>query len=142
MNTLQGIHHAALSVSDLDETINWYREKLGFTEEFRYEFPPEMKTKAAFVRLGELRIELFEVTGADPVPPTSTDFASDLHVRGMKHMGLRVANVDAARAELEQRGVTFVTPTGDVPNSNGARYAFFHDNNRVLIELYQPSAHS
>jgi len=137
MPTILGFHHAALSVANLTETIRWYEDKLGFVEEFRYEFPPALHTKVAFLRLGDLRLELFEVTEAAAMPASRADVSQDLHVRGMKHVGWRVDDLTAARAELEAKGVAFVTPTGEVPHSGGAHYAFLHDNNGILLELYE-----
>lgn len=73
------------------------------------------------------------------MPKDRADVGQDLHTEGIKHIGLHVHNVPEVRAELERRGVVFVTPTGKVPNSGGAHYAFLHDNNGILIELFQPA---
>ncbi|MDQ4132404.1 MAG: VOC family protein [Actinomycetota bacterium] len=37
MDPLAGLHHVALSVRDLDASLAWYREVLGFEETFRDE---------------------------------------------------------------------------------------------------------
>jgi catechol 2,3-dioxygenase-like lactoylglutathione lyase family enzyme len=39
MLQIEAIHHYALSVKNLDETIKWYGEVFGFTLERRFGFP-------------------------------------------------------------------------------------------------------
>ena len=139
MQLFSGIHHFAISVASLADTIHWYQTRLGFELDYTYEFPPELKTKAAFLKSGTLRVEIFETEGADAMPDTRADFTKDIRVEGMKHIGLHVSDIDAVRAELERRGVEFVSPTSVTPNSGGSRWAFIHDNNGILIELFQPT---
>ena len=139
MQLLSGVHHFGISVASLAETVAWYQTKLGFEPDYSYEFSAGMKVKAAFLKLGSLRVEIFEADGASPMPANRADFSGDLREHGTKHVALLVADINAARRELESRGVEFVTPTGEVPSSGGAHYAFFRDNNGILIELYQPA---
>jgi len=40
---------------------------------------------------------------------------------------------------LETKGVEVVFPPCEVPNSGGSRFAFIHDNEQMLVELYQPA---
>lgn len=47
--------HPGLTVSDIDEAINYYTEKLGFSFNFKWGDPPEM----AGVSLGNISIHLF-----------------------------------------------------------------------------------
>ena len=50
-----------------------------------------------------------------------------------------MGDLDGAMAELKDRGVEFVTGALEVPGSGGERFAFFPDNNGILIELYEPT---
>jgi catechol 2,3-dioxygenase-like lactoylglutathione lyase family enzyme len=60
MANILSIYRGAISVINLEETIQWYCDNLGLEVEFRYDFPSERKTKAAFIKLGDARIKLFE----------------------------------------------------------------------------------
>jgi catechol 2,3-dioxygenase-like lactoylglutathione lyase family enzyme len=131
------LHHFGLSVADLDTTIAWYIEKLGFERDYAYQIPP-LQARVAFLRLGDLRVELFEVRGAAPAPSSASTPASDLGVHGLKHVALAVEDIEVARDHLQARGVEFVTDVAVVPASNTERYAFFRDNNGILIELFEP----
>lgn len=131
------LHHFGISVSNLEETVRWYVEKLGFQEAYRYTLP-EPEAHVAFLTLSGFRVEIFEVAGAEPMPQSRRNVATDLHIHGLKHVTLRTTDLVAAMNGLKQRGVDFVTDITEVPNSQGERFAFFQDNNGILIELYQP----
>ncbi|MBD2102825.1 VOC family protein [Leptolyngbya sp. FACHB-261] len=133
------LHHFAISVTGLEETMNWYAEKLGFTPGFRYEMPA-MNARVAFMTLNDFRIEVFELANSSVMPDYHSELATDLAVRGLKHIAFAVDDVEQAVAALKDRGVEFVTEIGEVPDSDGERFAFFKDNNGILIELYQPKA--
>lgn len=131
------MHHFATSVSDLERTVKWYCGTLGFQEEFRYELP-EQNIQAVFLELEDFRVELYEQAGADAPSAAERDFGRYLGVHGLKHVTFAVDDVEATRRELEERGVEFVTPVLDVPNSGGERFCFFADPDGVFLELYQP----
>jgi catechol 2,3-dioxygenase-like lactoylglutathione lyase family enzyme len=60
-------HHGGVSVPDIDEAIDWYASVLGFELEKTFYIAPA-RTKAAMIRKGPLRIELFEPEEAVPLP--------------------------------------------------------------------------
>lgn len=132
------LHHFGITATNLEETIHWYSEKLGFTYDYTYEIEA-LKMKAAFMSLGDFRLEIFEVQNSDPMPGYRNDIVANIGVRGLNHVALGVPDIEAAYHMLKDRGVEFVAEITEIPNSRGERYTFFKDNNGVLIELFQPN---
>ena len=122
------IHHFAVSVADLDTTATWYRDELGFSEDYRYAVA-ETGLQAAF-----------PMSRSQPAGEDEQALERYLGVRGLKHVALAVDDVDAARADLESSGVSFVNDVTDVPNSGGERFCFFPDPDGVLVELFRAVA--
>jgi methylmalonyl-CoA/ethylmalonyl-CoA epimerase len=131
------LHHVGTSVPDLDAAVAWYCDTLGFARDYTYEIP-EPQARVAFLRLGDCRIELFEVAGSAPMPAAEGDVAAGLRQQGLKHFTLATGDLDASMRALAARGIAFVTPATEVPDSGGERWAFFRDPNGLLIELFQP----
>src|ERR1700689_482418 len=75
-------HHGGVSVPDLEASIRWYREVLGFEVEHRYVIPKPLdkvamlrrralrraRSKGACWQRGALRMVLFEVENCKPLP--------------------------------------------------------------------------
>ncbi len=133
------VHHFAVSAPDLETTAAWYREKLDFTEEYRYAIP-EMGLQAAFLTLEDFRLEVFQMSESRPPDEDQLDFGRYLTVQGLKHVAFGVDDLPAARRELEQRGVFFISDVMDVPDSDGEKFCFFTDPDGVLIELFEAVA--
>src|SRR5208283_6119419 len=74
-------HHAGVSVPDLESAIEWYKAMLGFDLE-RRDTLPHAQANVAFLRRDDLRIELFEVTGAAPLPQDRRSPDQDLRTHG------------------------------------------------------------
>jgi catechol 2,3-dioxygenase-like lactoylglutathione lyase family enzyme len=129
------LNHVGIVVRDLEASIAWYVEHLGFERLYAYGFPG---VRSAFVRRGGFRIEFFQTEGAAPMAAEREQAQTNLRIGGLNHFAIEVDDIDAAIAELEAKGVTIVSPPRDVPDSGGERYAFIHDNERMLIELFQP----
>jgi catechol 2,3-dioxygenase-like lactoylglutathione lyase family enzyme len=102
-------HHGGVSVPSLDEAIDWYGDVLGFAVEKRF-FIAAANARAAMVRKGALRFELFEVEGAAPLPDERRHPPSDLKTHGNKHVAFRVDDLEAFLEEVEAKGadVAFV----------------------------------
>jgi catechol 2,3-dioxygenase-like lactoylglutathione lyase family enzyme len=97
-------HHGGVSVPSLDAAIEWYDKALGFEVEKRFVIEAA-NAKAAMVRKGQLRFELFEVAGAAPLPEDRRHPPSDLNTHGNKHVAFQIEDLETFLAEMETKGV-------------------------------------
>ncbi len=125
-------HHGGVSVVDLDASIRWYCDMLGFEVETRFEIPP-VPAKVAMLKRGPLRMELFEVAGAAPLPEDRRYPDRDLRTCGNKHVAFAVQDVALAVSELKARGADIVMVHAS-PFGTGA---FIRDNSGNLVEIVQ-----
>jgi methylmalonyl-CoA/ethylmalonyl-CoA epimerase len=125
-------HHGGVSVPDLEASIRWYREVLGFQVENRFEIP-KARAKVAMIRRGALRMELFEVQDGKPLPEERRVPDLDLQTHGNKHVCFGIQSVDEAERELRAKGVdiVFVGRVMQPPN------IFMRDNSGNLIEFIE-----
>lgn len=125
-------HHGGVSVADLEASVQWYCEVLGFEVECRFDIPP-VPAKVAQLKRGVLRMELFEVPGAKPLPEDRRFTDRDLHTCGNKHIAFAVKSVAEAVSELKARGADIAM----VHSSPFGTSAFIRDNTGNLIEFVQ-----
>jgi catechol 2,3-dioxygenase-like lactoylglutathione lyase family enzyme len=97
-------HHGGVSVPCLEDAIDWYSRVLGFEVEKRFRIEPA-KANAAMIRKGPLRMELFEVEGATPLPEDRRMPIPDLNTHGNKHVAFRVDDLDIFLTDMETKGV-------------------------------------
>jgi catechol 2,3-dioxygenase-like lactoylglutathione lyase family enzyme len=128
-------HHGGVSVPSLNEAIDWYRRVLGFDLEKRF-FIEAANAKAAMVKKGTLRFEIFEVAGAAPLPQDRRHPPSDVRTHGNKHVAFRVADLDAFLEEVEAKGadVAFVV------REDFGKGCFLRDCAGNLIEFVEEPA--
>lgn len=100
-------HHGGVSVPNLDEAIAWYRDVLGFEFQYKNQIPHAHAT-FAIVKNGDLRMEIFEVENAKPLPEERRIPDLDLQTHGNKHVCFAVDDVPAFAEELKQRGADIV----------------------------------
>lgn len=125
-------HHGGISVPDLEASIRWYSEVLGFELEQRLELP-HVPAKIALLKRADMRIELFEVPGATPLPAERRVPDEDLRTHGNKHVAFAIRSVDETEPELLAKGVDIVFVGRFKFGSN----IFLRDNAGNLIELVQ-----
>jgi len=134
------LDHVGIAVAALAEAVELYERALGL-QVTGYEVIPQEKTRVAMLPVGDTRIELMEAT--EPDSPIARFLAK--RGPGLHHISLRVPNLEAAIARLEQNGVKLVKQTkrqGDVVSQVGAgghRYVFVHPSSAggVLLELVE-----
>ena len=130
-------HHCGISVPDIEASIAWYRDMLGFSVALRLTLGAASGTKIVFMKHGDFYMELFEVPGAAPLPESQRDMHQNLATHGTKHIAFMVDDLRQAVDILKQRGVDIVR---DVSKEEKPRAAFIRDNSGILIELVPPSA--
>jgi methylmalonyl-CoA/ethylmalonyl-CoA epimerase len=123
------IDHLGIAVPSLDAAVRAY-EALGFAVESTHEVPTE-KVRAAFLPVGESRLELLEPTDPSSVIARFLEKRSGLH-----HVCVLVDDIEAALAELKSRGVPLIDEVPR-PGAGGCRVAFLHPRaaSGVLLEL-------
>ena len=116
---IQGIHHFAIIASS-EESIHFY-EKLGFRETYRR----ERKYDTVVLLNGHgMQIEMF-------VDPNHPERATNPENMGLRHLALKVDNIEETVAEL---GLEI----GPIMNDwVGVRFAFTADPDGLPIELHE-----
>jgi methylmalonyl-CoA/ethylmalonyl-CoA epimerase len=125
--------HAGISVGDLEASIAWYRDMLGFTLERTVEVP-EDTGMVGILRHGDFLLELFCIPGASPLPDERRYPWTDMRTHGVKHIAYAVSDVEGLMISLKQKGVDVVW---DTRVHDGDTCAFVRDNTGNLVEFVQ-----
>ncbi len=125
--------HVGISVADLEASVVWYREMLGFSVDKVVDVPDDIG-RVALMSHGDFRLELFEIPGAAPLPDDRRYPDRDLRTQGVKHMAYAVPDVATLVADLKSRGVEIAW---DVVVHDGFTVAFVRDNSGNLVELIE-----
>ena len=133
MPKIKRIDHIAVLVSDLEQSLVFWRDILKIAPSHISDIPDEA-ARVAFLPLGETEIELVQPTSPD------TGLTRFLEKRGpgMHHICLQVSDLPGLILQLKAKGVQLIN---DQPKQgdDGRQYAFIHpkSTNGVLVELYQ-----
>lgn len=129
------VDHAGLSVGDLEASIAWYQDMLGFELVRVLDIPgAEEAGRVALIRNGDFVLELFYLAEAKPLPKERRHPATDLLTHGVKHVAYAVPDVAALMAELKGKGVDVAW---DVAVHDGVPCAFVRDNTGNLVEFVE-----
>ncbi len=126
--TLLGLHHVAIICGDYARSRAFYTETLGLpvvAETYR-EARDSWKLDLALP--DGARLELFSF----PAPP---ERPSRPEAQGLRHLAFAVADVAAAKAALEARGVAVEDIRTDALTDR--RFTFFPDPDGLPLELYE-----
>lgn len=124
-------HHCGVNVVDLDGSIKWYGEMLGFTVVKRFSIP-QRPGEIAFLKNGDYYLELLEIPGA--TLPENPDH--DLRSPGVRHVAFAVEDVHGVVSNLRSRGVEVIMEQ----EVDGKPMAFIRDNSGYRVELISPEA--
>jgi catechol 2,3-dioxygenase-like lactoylglutathione lyase family enzyme len=137
-------HHAAISTPDLDRALGFYRDLLGFETVAEWTWPRGLRVadevmgledsagKAVMLRLGDVRLEVFEFASptarpSDPMRPVCD--------HGITHLCIQVENLQDEYDRLNRAGVSFHCPPRKVGPGTIATYSRDPDGN--VVELLE-----
>ena len=142
-----GLHHVGVTVRDLDASIRFYHDVLGL--EFRNEPSPWFEgddlgravgvpgavLRQVSLRLGDSTLELLEYEQ----PPSDTAGPLRSQSLGASHVAFLVDDIEAAKAELETKGIEFFSGVNVVDEGvlAGWRWVYFSDPDGYPLELVE-----
>ena len=133
MTATYQMDHVAITVSDLNRSIEWYRAMFGFEEKVRFH-KEDARLHGAMLRLGDYGLELFQPYEAEPLPESAHSFHGNLQTLGVKHFALVVPDLDSAYADLRAKGGEL----SDVVSGKTVRYFTVRDPDGIHVEVKQP----
>ena len=124
------IDHLSIVVPDVDEALRFYVETIGL-EVVKVEESELHGVKAAFLRAGDVMVEIIEPLGPGPI----RDFL-EKRGPGFHHVAFEVADLEPALDEVERAGYR-VTDRRPKPGIEGGRISFLHPKGTfgAMIEL-------
>ncbi len=125
------IDHIGIAVKSIDESLKFWEGTLGI-KCHGVEEVVEQKVKTAFLPVEDTEIELLEGTSEDS--PVSKFI--EAKGEGIHHLAIRVDNLEAALAELKEKGVRLIDEKPRC-GAGGAKIAFLHPKatGGILLEL-------
>ena len=126
---IKRVEHIAIAVDSIAESAKMLRDTFGIEVEYEEDRPT---TRLAMLPIGETYLELLQGNGPDSAVTRWIDSKGT----GLFHICFEVADIDAALAELKQKGVKLRDETPRIGHG-GSRIAFIDPacTGNVLIEL-------
>lgn len=113
MGSIYGIHHLCINTADIDQSIAFYRDIIGFRLLGRESCS---FGEYAMLRLNDSRLELIQ-----PKDPNENSFGNK---GSLTHFGLAVHNIREVVESLKQKGVIFLSDEiDDCDEPMGGLYA-------------------
>ena len=136
------IRHIGVVVFDIEKTLGFYRDMLGFsivrdTEEYGGYIDTLLGEKGASVRTVKLSsgsntlIELLYFSS-----PSAEPGQQKVCTAGFSHIALTVEKIDAAYKKLQQKGIVFISAPQVSPDRR-AKVVFCRDPEGNLVELVE-----
>jgi glyoxylase I family protein len=124
---VRGVHHVALICRDVEETIRFYQDFLGFPLVELVENRDYRGSSHFFFDIGHGNLlGFFDFPGHDHPPFTET-------IGAVQHLAISISNENflAAKRRFDDAGIAYLGPDRGVENS-----IYFRDPNGVGLELY------
>ncbi|MGA2379710.1 MAG: VOC family protein [Spirochaetia bacterium] len=143
---IKGIDHVGIVVSDLNRSIDFYKNVLGLEVGEKWEFEsgatlgPSMRLprKVVFIKVDSSRFELLDHAENMKVKPEGLTSATV----GINHIAFAVEEIHGYVSALQKKGIRLSTGPVDIKNLT---VAFFEDPDGNMLELSEarkPSSNS
>ena len=146
---VESLYHVGFTVSDIERSIEFYRDVLGMSLYRRQQGTAEYLSRVT--GFPGVRLEIALLKSADggallellqyithPAPPTDRE----TNRPGNGHVCFKVSDIQAACEELRRRGVRLISDPVKITAGvhEGAYAVYLRDPDGFTVELYQPPA--
>ena len=132
MKGITSIGHVALKVKDIEKSLAFYTEKLGFSEMFRLNHE-DGRVWLVYLRITDDQyLEIF--------PEAVQDSAPDPETNGINHFCLIVENIEKVIRQLSEKDVPLHRPVKTGADHNRQAWIRDPDGNRVELMEFGPDA--
>lgn len=149
---VQGLWHVGFTVRDLDRSIVFYRDLVGFELVHRQEGASAYTRRLVGYPDAHLKVALFAIPGSPPGPanhqlelieyvcPQGTPINGAHCNPGVGHLAFAVADLAGLHARLAAEGVDFVSPPVAITAgiNTGGFVCYLHDPDGIVLEAIQP----
>ncbi len=127
MKGITGYGHAALKVKDVEASLAFYRDKLGFPEMLRL-LKDDGSLWLVYLRITDLHyLEIF--------PGAEEDRAPGWNANGVNHLCFTIEDLDATAARIQASGIKLTAQIKK--GADGNRQAWIEDPDGNRIELME-----
>lgn len=132
MQGIVGLAHVAIKVTDLDRSLDFYVNRLGFPEMMRLN-NEDGSTWLVYLRITDDQyLEVF--------PGAETDRAPGWNANGMNHMCLAVEDIDAVVKRIEDASIALLLPLKLAVDGNRQAWIEDPDGNRIELMEMDPNS--
>jgi catechol 2,3-dioxygenase-like lactoylglutathione lyase family enzyme len=140
---IRGIHHTAISTADLERSVRFYRDLLGFEEIFTSGWErgadradkitglTDSSARLVMLKAGNAYIEIFQYSSPQARAGDPNRPACD---HGITHLCLDVRDIQAEYERLKTAGVAFNCPPQDM---GGVSATYGRDPDGNIVELLE-----
>jgi catechol 2,3-dioxygenase-like lactoylglutathione lyase family enzyme len=127
----------AISVANIDETVKWYQDNLGFAVKEKKDFP-QHSLRIAFLALNDFEIELVEdkksvsLVAIQKHLPEADD---ETKIQGFVKLAFTVEDVEALASRLKSKGVRFQMEMTKSNRKEGVKFFIVRDNNGNWLQF-------
>ena len=132
MQGITGIGHIALKVRDLDRSLDFYRDRLGFAEMMRINHPDGSLWLVYLRVTDEQFIEIF--------PGAENDRSPGWNGNCITHVCLTVDDLDRVVDEIEARGIKLLIEKKTADDGNRQAWIEDPDGNRIEFMQINPDS--
>lgn len=128
------IFNVAISVSNIDESVKWYEDKLGFKLQNRRQVSTGIEI--ALIENNGFFIDLIHIAGSENLEGSPKEPPEHLKVQGLRNLVFWVDDLKAADAQLKSKGVQLIWESRYIPEVRTS-VTNFRDNNGNLIAIWE-----
>ncbi|MDB4350701.1 methylmalonyl-CoA epimerase [Verrucomicrobia bacterium] len=128
---VKNLDHIAIATQSIDESLPVWQKILG-SDDIKIETVESQKVKVAFIKIGDVKIELLEPLNKESVVQKYLDKKGP----GLHHIAFKCEELEESVLSMREKGVEFIEETRD-KGANNTEIIFIHPGytKGTLVEI-------